>query len=187
MDNYRDLSPPSGDVSAGFQFEFFCQHCGDAHRTAFTPYRRGQITGWLTRLTFLVKDFHTAGRATGAFADAGASKAKLKALEAARQQMRGAFHRCDGCRRWIGRECWDSSTGRCHDCGAKARGARLADAQAAGGHAAAVCPHCATPSEGGRFCAECGFDLASSHKRCPACQATAPRSARFCTDCGHGF
>ena len=184
MDNYRDLSTPAGDVTAGFQFEFFCQHCGDTRRTAFQPYRRGQITGWLTRFTFLVTDLHKFGRATGAFADAGASKARAEALTVATQGMRAAFQRCEGCRRWIGRECWDASTGRCHDCAAKARGARLATGSDAAG---AVCPHCATPSEGGRFCAECGFDLGSAHKRCPGCGASAPRSARFCTDCGLAF
>jgi hypothetical protein len=53
--------------------------------------------------------------------------------------------------------------------------------------AAVVCPNCQTPSQGGRFCHECGFDMASTHKSCPACGATMMRQARFCTDCGHGF
>ena len=49
------------------------------------------------------------------------------------------------------------------------------------------CPNCQTASQGGRFCHECGFDMASTHKSCPGCGATMPRQARFCTDCGHGF
>ena len=49
------------------------------------------------------------------------------------------------------------------------------------------CPNCQTPSQGGRFCHECGFDMASTHKSCPGCGSVMPRAARFCTDCGHGF
>jgi predicted amidophosphoribosyltransferase len=40
---------------------------------------------------------------------------------------------------------------------------------------------------GGRFCAECGFDMASTHKSCPGCGTMCARAARFCPDCGHGF
>ena len=50
-----------------------------------------------------------------------------------------------------------------------------------------ACPNCQTPSQGGRFCHECGFDMASTHKSCPACGVTMMRQARFCTDCGHAF
>ena len=59
-----------------------------------------------------------------------------------------------------------------------------ADAPAAVGP---VCPNCQVLSEGGRFCHECGFDMASTHKSCPGCGTTVSRQARFCPDCGHGF
>jgi membrane protease subunit (stomatin/prohibitin family) len=49
------------------------------------------------------------------------------------------------------------------------------------------CPNCRSAHGGGRFCAECGFDLASTHKSCPDCGAMATRQARYCNDCGHGF
>jgi membrane protease subunit (stomatin/prohibitin family) len=50
-----------------------------------------------------------------------------------------------------------------------------------------ACPNCRTPSSGGRFCGECGFDMASTHKSCPGCGTMVLRQARFCTDCGHSF
>ena len=49
------MSTSSSDVSAGFQFEFYCEICGDTWRTDFKPYRKGQITGWLTRFAFMLR------------------------------------------------------------------------------------------------------------------------------------
>lgn len=188
LTNYRDISTSTSDVSAGFQFEFNCEKCGETWRSPFTPYRKGQITGWLSRFAFMFYDLNKASRATGAFAEAGASGAKGEALAEARALAAPLYQRCTGCRKWVGRECWDEGAGTCRECVAKAAANVVAyggsPAAASGG---AACPNCQTPSAGGRFCAECGFDMASTHKSCPACGVTLPRQARFCTDCGHGF
>ncbi|MGH8796605.1 MAG: double zinc ribbon domain-containing protein, partial [Caldimonas sp.] len=80
---------------------------------------------------------------------------------------------------------WGHSGRECASCEGKAGGgAGEYGAEQGGGP---VCPNCQTPSQGGRFCHECGFDMASTHKSCPGCGATMARQARFCTDCGHGF
>ena len=185
LTNYRDVSTSVSDVSAGFQFEFFCEKCGESSRSAFRPYRKGQITGWLSRFAFMFYDLNKASRATGAFAEAGASGAKGEALAEAMAAAAPLYEKCPGCRKWVGRECWNSGTSSCRDCAARASlDAAPAAGAAAGG---ATCPNCQTPSSGGRFCHECGFDMASTHKSCPACGITLPRQARFCTDRGHGF
>lgn len=187
LTNYRDISTSSTDVSAGFQFEFYCEKCTETTRSVFKPYRKGQLTGWLGRFAFLFYDVNKASRATGAFAEIGVSGAKAEALAEAMALAAPLYERCNGCRKWVGRECWNSSADSCRDCAAKAN----AGNNAAGGYGAststASCPNCQTPSQGGRFCHECGFDMASTHKSCPACGITLPRAARFCTDCGHGF
>ena len=188
LNNYRDLSTSSSDVSAGFQFEFYCDLCGESMRTAFTPYRKGQLTGWLGRFTFLFSDLYKVNRASGAFADAGASSAKAEALEEARATVAQYYHACPTCHRAAGNECWSADLQQCRDCAAKARsGSSGGYSQSAPGEAGSACPHCQTPSQGGRFCHECGFDMASTHKSCPSCGSTMSRQARFCTDCGHGF
>lgn len=185
LTNYRDLSTSTSDLSAGFQFEFFCEKCGETSRSAFRPYRKGQITGWLSRFAFLFYDLNKASRATGAFADAGAQTAKREALAEAMAAAAGSYERCGTCHKWVGRECWNAGTGTCRECATPGgNGAAASGASAASG---ATCPNCQTPSSGGRFCHECGFDMASTHKSCPACGITLPRQARFCTDCGHGF
>ena len=55
--NYRDISTPLGDVGAGFQFEFFCESCGDTWKTPFKPYRAGQATGLFRRFGYLFNEF----------------------------------------------------------------------------------------------------------------------------------
>jgi Uncharacterised protein family UPF0547 len=192
MKNYRDVSPSSSDVSAGFQFEFFCEICGETSRSAFQPYRKGQLTGWLTRFAFMFSDLHKVGRATGTFADAGATSAKTEALAEAQALAAKHYTHCETCHKWACGECWNENAGQCKDCAAKV-GARRGGGGGGGygneaaAESGAACPNCQTPSQGGRFCHECGFDMASTHKSCPGCGATMPRAARFCTDCGHGF
>ncbi|KQW50003.1 MULTISPECIES: zinc ribbon domain-containing protein [unclassified Roseateles] len=185
LTNYRDISTSMSDVSAGFQFEFFCEKCGESSRSAFKPYRKGQITGWLSRFAFMFHDLSKASRATGAFAEAGGSGAKGDALAEAMAAAAPLYERCTGCRKWTGRECWNSSSGTCKDCAGKSSAGSAA--YGASSSTATACPNCQTASEGGRFCHECGFDMASTHKSCPACGVTLSRQARFCTDCGHGF
>ena len=187
LTNYRDISTSMSDVSAGFQFEFFCEKCGETSRSAFKPYRKGQITGWLSRFAFMFHDLNKASRATGAFAEAGSAGAKGEALAEAKVAAAALFERCESCRKWTGRECWNSSTGTCRECAAKATTGGNGGGHGASSGGGSVCPNCQTPSAGGRFCHDCGFDMASTHKSCPACGVTLPRQARFCTDCGHGF
>lgn len=191
MKNYRDLSSAAGDINAGFQYEFFCQSCDFTWRSQFKPYRMGQITGWLTRLTFLMSSFSKAGRTTGAFSSAGERSAKEDAFMEAQGQAHRYFTQCAECNSQACADCLDESTGVCKVCTKRQQTSRggghgggYDDGQSGG---ALACPNCQMPSSGGRFCHECGFDMASTHKSCPGCGSVMPRAARFCTDCGHGF
>lgn len=188
MKNYRDLSKTGSDVGAGFQFEFFCQECDFTWRSPFKPHRMGQLTGWITRLTFLMTDLSKAGRATGALSDSSSRVAHDEAFEAAQGQAKRYFTACPECKNQVCDGCWDESQGMCTGCLSRQRsGPRSAEADAGGYDAAPRCANCQCPSTGGRFCHECGFDMASTHKGCPGCGSVMPRAARFCTDCGHGF
>lgn len=193
MKNYRDQSTSSSDLSAGFQYEFYCQCCDFNWRSPFKPYRTGQLAGWLTRLAALAGnlsgDVSKAGRATGAFTDAGHRKAGDEAFEAAQAQARRYFTQCPKCNKQACDNCWDDSRGQCADCNKSQSRAGFSSPQADSGAdgGGLACPNCQAPSGGGRFCHECGFDMASTHKGCPGCGSVMPRAARFCTDCGHGF
>src|SRR5450755_515927 len=194
--NYRDISTPPGDVGAGFQFEFFCESCGETWKTPFKPYRAGQAAGLFRRFGYLFNEFYRIsaltdviykfGRASGSTVEVTGSKAKVAALEEALALGTQRYDRCSNCHSMVCANCYDERTQLCNKCDvAEGRGPHGASASAAA--STTVCPNCKTPSQGGRFCHECGFDMASTHKSCPSCSATMPRQARFCTDCGHGF
>jgi hypothetical protein len=195
LTNYRDLSTSSGDLGAGFQFEFYCESCGDSWKTPFKPYRAGQAAGLFRRFGYLLNEFYKigaltdilykAGRATGTSVEVTGSKAKTAALEEAQGLAARRYDRCSNCHTMVCTNCFNESSGLCIKCEAGAgHGAQTA---AGAGTSSVVCPNCQTESQGGRFCHECGFDMASTHKSCPGCGATMARQARFCTDCGHGF
>jgi hypothetical protein len=192
MTNFRDLSSVRGDAP-GFQFEFFCEVSGETWKSPFRPYRRGQIFGMVSKLTYWFNDLHSASRVTEHFAGSGQEKAKQAALAEAQQLAAQRFTQCEKCSKWIINSHLDDRTGRCGPCsgkrgGGNAFGSAYADDSADDVQGSAVlCPNCQTPSQGGRFCHECGFDMASAFKSCPGCGTTLPRQARFCTDCGHGF
>jgi len=196
LTNIRDISPPIGDVGAGFQFEFVCESCGDTWKSPFRPYRAGQAAGFLRRFGYIINEFakisvitdviYKAGRAGGTSVEVTGSKAKASAREEAMEMARQRYDRCGNCKSMVCANCFSESSGMCTKCEATTAGAtRQAAAQGTAG--ATICSNCQTPSQGGRFCHECGFDMASTHKSCPSCGTTMSRQARFCTDCGHGF
>lgn len=193
MTNYRDLSSVRGEAP-GFQFEFYCEVSGETWKSPFRPYRRGQIFGMVSKLTYWFNELHSASRVTEHFSSSGEARAKQAALLEAQQLAAQRFTQCEKCGKWIINSQLDDRTGRCGPCsgkragGGNAFGSAYADDSADEDQGGAVlCPNCQTPSQGGRFCHECGFDMASTFKSCPGCGTTLPRQARFCTDCGHGF
>jgi hypothetical protein len=186
LENYRDLSTGGTDVNTGFQFEFFCSNCNRKWKSQFKPYRMGQITGFLGRFAFLLgSGAAQSGRVTGTMADFGSRGAKQQALAEAKQQASQKYTACTVCDSGCCPDCLNADD-VCIPCASKNKksGGATEAADGGGGHA---CPNCNTAGSGGRFCAECGFDMASTHKSCPGCGAMADRAARFCGDCGHGF
>jgi len=191
LENYRDISVGGADVDSGFQFEFYCQCCDRRWKSTFKPHRMGQFSGLLMRFGFLFSSVRSAGYATGNFADMGAGGAKAKAFDEAMQRARTMYTECGGCHHGVCDDCWDSRQQECVECVTKERqGAALADRQQSEAAATAsnmTCPSCQCVTAGGRFCGECGYDMASTFKSCPTCGVMAARNARFCGDCGHGF
>ena len=191
MTNFRDLSTGTSDLNAGFQFEFFCELTGESWKSPFKKYTRGRLNGWLSRATTIFYQFYSVDRVASYAAEAGVRKAKAAALADAMEMAADRFRQCEKCNKWVSLAVYEEDRGRCKNClgtlhaSGSSRGAfgNYADDDSSG----PVCPNCQTPSQGGRFCHECGFDMASTHKSCPSCGATMSRQTRFCTDCGHAF
>ena len=189
LENHRELHTGGSDLDAGFQWEFHCQECDRRWKSPFKPYRMGQISGLFGRLSSLVSGRLGGG---GDFASVGLRSAREKALEEAQQLAASRYVECSECRHAVCLDCIDNGSGVCVGCLKRARNAAAqsmgSDSRArSDGGALKTCPNCQQPHAGGRFCAECGFDLASTHKSCPACNAMALRQARFCVECGHAF
>ena len=187
MTNYRDLSTLATESGAAFQFEFYCEVTGETWQSPRTPYRRGQFHSIVSKLSFWINGLHGLSRGTDYMAEAGAKKVKAEVLADAMEMASQRFTQCASCKKWVINSAIDQDTGRCIKCGRGGSGFGSAYADESQEQSTTVCPNCQTPSQGGRFCHECGFDMASAFKSCPGCGATMPRQARFCTDCGHGF
>lgn len=50
-----------------------------------------------------------------------------------------------------------------------------------------TCPECSETVPGGKFCANCGANLAPTPKFCPSCGTPGTPGAKFCADCGTAY
>ena len=204
-DNYSDLSVQSG-VNAGFQFQFSCERCGDAYRTQFASYRKGQAAGWLDKATgFFSGILGQADAAAGSLAEAGWKSAWDESFRQAVTEAKGHFNRCARCFQYVCAKCFNASGGLCFNCApdaeieieagkatGKAQGA--SEVGQAAGHGEGikmdasrdrqlVCPQCGVEAHGAKFCPECGAQLATTVK-CGGCGAESPPGTKFCPECG---
>lgn len=184
LENFNDLS----EHTSGYQFEFYCKHCERRWKSAFQPNRVGQFT----RLLSNAAEFFNGARKAS---HVGYKLQKIRgdgphrvALADAQRDAAKFFVVCGACDSAVCNDCFRENEQVCDPClrSTPACGA-IGQARAAPPAAGPACPSCSTPSGGGRFCAECGFDMASTHKSCPGCAAMCERATRFCADCGHGF
>lgn len=201
LTNYQDRSKVGSNLGAGFQFEFSCSNCAHSWKSPFKPYRRAQFTGLLFKVAYLFAGTGRLVRMSNVLADSGEGGAHAAALQEALALAESRYCECADCRRTVCEDCWNTTAKRCVRCAGEGR--KNPSARDDGGNdrfasdpspaseasvsAGPACPNCQTALGGGRFCAECGFDMASTHKSCPGCGTMCARSTRFCADCGHGF
>ena len=189
LSNYQDVSQAGASLNAGFQFEFHCGNCGRRWRSPFKSYRRGRFFGLFYEYGYYVPGYNRIVELLGFTSHSGEKRAKDAALQDAMLVAEQRYHDCPGCKKTVCEDCWDARAQRCESCRGKGeQGSSSRDSTAVSSAGAGLaCPNCQAPFGGGRFCAECGFDRASTHKSCPSCGVMCARAARFCTDCGHGF
>jgi hypothetical protein len=202
--NYSDLS-----TNKGFQFEFYCDHCGTGYRTRFKTSSTGVISEVLDAAGSLLGDvFGRTADISNRVHSVTWEKAHDKAFENATEEVQGDFIQCPRCQSWVCRErCWNKSKGLCKDC-APDLGVEMSAAQSSRSveeiwaHAQmaeedknlgkenwkevikASCPKCgASLEKNSKFCPECGEKL-SSAKFCPECGKKQSLNAKFCINCG---
>jgi hypothetical protein len=204
--NYRDHSNDTG-----YQFEFFCDKCGNGHRSSFATSGMGVASKMLKAAGSLFGGrVSRAGWGADHLKDALRGPAWDKAFEGAIAEMRPRFRQCTRCGTWVCPDvCWNEARTLCETC-APDLGEEAAAAQARAAseqvqekarkvdHVAHVdmsqpqmagCPHCQARLAGGaRFCASCGKPVAAATaaaaRFCTSCGASVPAGARFCSGCG---
>jgi membrane protease subunit (stomatin/prohibitin family) len=204
-DNYTDHS-----TEAGYQFEFFCERCGNGYKSGFQASAIGMGSKVARGLGGLLGGggLSNIGWAGQEAKDLTESQAKDKALAKAVEEMEPYFKQCHKCGQWVCNEiCWNEEYGLCVSDAPKLEqelAGMQSDAQLrqvrekvdkvdfsgdvnVERRQVALCPHCGAEAEhSGKFCPSCGKPL-SMPVTCAKCGTEAPRGTKFCPECGNSF
>ena len=202
-DNYTDHS-----TEAGYQFEFFCERCGNGYKSGFNASAVG-IGGKVLRGLggLLGGKLSNASYGADQMRDLTESQAKDKALTAAVQEVAPLFNQCHKCGQWVCKQiCWNDEVGLCVNdapkfeqeiAGMQAQAQlqqvqqKISETDYTAGinverRQVALCPNCkaeAPPS--GKFCENCGQPLAGVPVVCSKCGTENQRGVKFCAECGN--
>lgn len=203
--NYSDQS-----TNQGFQFEFYCDRCGNGFRTRFKPSVVGTVSGVMdTANSLLGGIFGKAADLSERVRSASWETAHDGAFTEAMQELRPDFAQCPRCSSWVcHKSCWNEKRGLCKNC-APDLAVEMSAAQASKGIQAAweaaeadtddqqqvakgwketiqaSCPKCgAALSARVKFCPECGANLQPAKTHCTECGSKLTPGAKFCPECG---
>ena len=204
--NHRDHSNDTG-----FQFEFFCDKCGNGFRSSFQASALGvgaKIAKGLGSL-FGGGQMFNVGVAADHMKDGLRGPAWDGAFQKAIEEIRPRFRQCTRCGQWVCPEvCWNEARGLCEACApdlaeeAAHHQAHIAADQIAEkmrnedlvgdvnvkAQMQAGCPHCkARIAPGAKFCAECGKPTTAAALKptfCTGCGGKVAAGAKFCGECG---
>jgi len=197
----RNYTDRSNDM--GFQFEFYCDKCGNGHMSRFIPSKLGMAAGLLRAAGSIFGGaLGRAGYAGDQVKDVLRGKAWDEAFSQAVSEGRQKFRQCTRCGKWVCPEvCWNDKRSLCEECAPDLQQeAAVAQAQAAVEqlqeearavkltkdidmelHQWGACPYCNARVEGGKFCSECGKPFPSG-ATCRKCGARF--DGKFCPQCG---
>jgi double zinc ribbon protein len=201
--NYSDRS-----TDRGFQFQFFCQKCGNGYMSTFQPNRISGIANAANVAASLFGGlFGRAAQSASTIQGYVAGPQHDSALDAAVKEISPLFKQCTRCGSWVCEPvCWNKKAGLCESCApdldeeisaAQAQAARQQAMEKArevdflgqrnlAQVAAAICPSCGAKTQGGKFCPECGASV-SAKRKCAHCGAESDGTPKFCPECGKSF
>jgi hypothetical protein len=204
--NYSDES-----TNQGFQFEFYCDRCGNGFRTRFRPSVTGAVSGAMEAANSLFGGiFGKAANVSEQVRSSGWEKAHDDAFKSAVEELRPSFIQCPRCSKWVCRKsCWNDKKGLCKECSpdlgvemAAAQSSRTVEEIWAHSQMAeedrqmltekswregvrATCPSCNAPlATNAKFCPECGAKVQGAGGFCKECGAKLEPGAKFCAECG---
>ncbi|SEF80969.1 replication restart DNA helicase PriA [Eubacterium ruminantium] len=128
--NHNDLS-----TEAGFQFEFFCDCCGNGFKSTFiesSTYVKKKKTerfgGFSSMLGGLMGGNrlgdigHSLERGSSIMGDRlndqspAWRREQEAAFDSAQEEVRPMFRKCPACNKWVCQDCWNDEDGLCTDC-----------------------------------------------------------------------
>ena len=197
--NYQDLS-----TDQGFQFEFFCDRCGNGYQTEFQSSISGNVANALDAASSLLGGFfNNASNLAHRAKSASWEKAHDTAFAAAVEVARPNFQKCKRCGNLVDADCWNAGRMLCKSCAPDLEeefSAAQVQATVQKAHEVAytavevnpdqfkqtivaACPHCGAKLTGGKFCPECGKPVAAK-KFCTECGKEIAAGVKFCPECG---
>ena len=198
--NHHDHS-----TDKGYQFEFFCDRCGNGFMSEFKASTMGYATSFLRAAGDVFGGvFGSASHGTYEIERAVQGPAHDKAFRDSVDEVKPHFRQCPKCAKWVCKAaCWNEARTLCYECAPDVE-TEIAAAQAEftaqqirdkvsqqdltkdldlTSDASALCPACGARTEGAKFCPECGKPLRPKAE-CPRCGTKMEAKARFCPECG---
>lgn len=189
----------------GFQFEFYCDRCGNGYESTFQGSATGMVSGALDTAANIFGGIFGAAAQIGDRAHSVAwQQQKDAAFAKAIEEVKPNFVQCRRCGKWVCKEvCWNTDRGMCKECAPDleqeysaaqtdaaiqqarevARTATYVTADKFKDTIVATCPNCGADVKGGKFCPECGKPV-SQNKFCKECGKPIQGAVKFCPECG---
>jgi RNA polymerase subunit RPABC4/transcription elongation factor Spt4 len=190
----------------GYQFEFFCDRCGNGFMSEFKASVVGMAGSALRTVGSIFGGIlGNVGGSTYEMERAVQGTAHDSAFRAAIEEAKPNFKQCPKCTHWVCiNTCWNAKRMLCYDCAPDIE-TELASAQSQAtveqmkqkvqeqdltkglnltAEAAALCPSCGARTQGAKFCPECGKALRPKNE-CSRCGTVAEAGTKFCPECGN--
>ena len=200
--NYTDHSNDNG-----FQFEFFCDRCGNGFMSQFRPNKLGMLGDAARGLGNVFGGvFGRVSSGSYELQNMARGKSHDDAFAQAIGELKPMFNQCQRCGTWVCKNvCFNNEAGLCANCAPKREGEiehAKSDAfvsqiqQKAMGidfasgidltqQRVVTCPRCNSETGGGKFCQSCGLNLTPQPTACSACNTSITPGTKFCPNCGN--
>ncbi len=198
--NHNDQS-----TDTGFQFEFYCDRCGNGYQSTFQTSSTGMLSqGLNTAANLLGGVFGGAAQLGESVHSAAWHQQKDAAFAQAIDEVKSNFTQCRRCGKWVCKEvCWNNDRGMCKDCAPdleqeysaiqteaaiedareKSRAVDYVSADKFKQTIVGTCSNCGADLKGGKFCPECGTPVKKG-RFCKECGKPIEGKVKFCPECG---
>ncbi len=190
----------------GYQFEFFCDRCGNGYRSEFKASAIGLAGSALRTVGSLFGGIMgSVGNSTYEIERASQGPGHDKAYREAIEEAKPNFRQCPRCSKWVCQAtCWNAKRMLCYECAPDVE-TEMASAQVQAtvdqmrdkirnmdmtkdlnmtAEATALCPSCGARTQGAKFCPECGKPLRAKNE-CSRCGTHVEAGTKFCPECGN--